>query len=133
MNTTVNPTAISGMLYRDFTTYRWSFVWSWIGLCLPSLYYWLLINSTTVTVTDKLVSHGVGIITKTYTNIDLYQVKTVSATESFFTGGQLVFHLMDGSTRTISYVQDAGRLSGLFRGLIDAQRSSQNMYVRETF
>lgn len=133
MQNSITPAYIGQQLTKDDTIYRRSFLWSWVGLCLPSLYWKLLIDSVTIKVSDKVVSYGVGILTKRFRNIDLYQVHSVAAEESWFTGGKLAFKMMDGTTHTIEHVANAGYVSSLFRGLIDDQRADQRMFIRETY
>lgn len=105
--------------------------WSWILIWIPVAIEALKISRTSMRLDGGVLQYATGALSKRYTNIDLYRVRSVAATDSVFTGGKLIIQNSDGSQETLKYVRNAGELSGRFRTLIDAEREKHRIHTRE--
>ncbi|MFI8597680.1 hypothetical protein ACIGDM_10240 [Rothia koreensis] len=116
---------------KDYRPVIASALWAWILLWIPTGILAWKISNTTIRVSDEAIHYGTGTITKTFTNIDLYRVRSVGAQESLVSGGRIIVTMSDGEKYTLSYIRNAGDLSTRFRTLIDAQRRAQNIRTRD--
>lgn len=74
-----------------------------------------------------------GIINKREINLDLRRVKSISASDSPFTGGRLVIVENNGSVDTFKYVKNACRVAEQLRLMVDdssrARGDVQNRFI----
>ena len=117
----------------DWRPVWWSFAWGWVLFFVPIVVMAMAASSSRYTVSDGAFNARTGIMTKRHTAVDLYRVKTVSATDNALVGGKLHIVLQDGTTYAFKYISDPGALVTAIRGHAESERRGKNFTYRESF
>ena len=117
----------------DWRPVWWGLTWSWILACIPSIVQAIRIGTTQYLVADGALNASSGLVTKRHLSVELYRIKSVSATDNAFSGGKLHLVDQDGTARTFAYVARPEEVVLALRKQIEAAREGKSFAYRESF
>lgn len=91
---------------KDWRPTIWAAIWGMILVWIPTAVVATKTATNEVTYSGTNLAWKRGLITKHVENIDLRRVRSVSVTDSFFTGGQLRITSTDQGEIVIPYVKN---------------------------
>ena len=111
---------IALIIERDWKALIGNACWSWILAWVPLIPLAIRIATTSYRFDGRdTLTYCYGIIKKCEINLDLRRVKSISASDSLFTGGRLVITENNGGIDTFKYVKNARRVAEQLRLMVD--------------
>lgn len=108
------------VIEKDWKALIGNACWSWILAWIPLIPLAISIATTSYRFDGKdTLTYCYGIINKREINLDLRRVKSISASDSPFTGGRLMIVENNGGTDTFKYVKNARRVAEQLRVMVD--------------
>lgn len=114
------------LIEKDWKALVGNALWSWILAFIPLMVVAIKIATTSYSYDGEYtLTYNFGLISKKAINVDLRRVKSISASDSPFSGGRLVILENSGETEVFPYVKDARNIATRLRQLVD-QSSRKN-------
>lgn len=108
------------VIEKDWKALIGNACWSWMLVFIPMIPLAISIASTSYRFDGRdTLTYCYGILNKHEINLDLRRVKSISASDSPFTGGRLVILENNGSIDTFKYVKNARHVAEQLRVLVD--------------
>ena len=125
---------IALVIEKDWKALIGNACWSWVLGWLPLIPLAISIATTSYRFDGRdTLTYCYGIIKKREINLDLRRVRSISASDSPFTGGRLVITENNGSIDTFKYVKNARRVAEQLRLMVDdssrARGDVQNRFI----
>ncbi len=108
------------VIEKDWKALIGNACWSWILLWFPLIPLAVSIATTSYRFDGKnTLTYCYGVIKKREINLDLRRAKSISASDSPFTGGRLIIVGNDGSANVFKYVKNARQVAEQLRVMVD--------------
>lgn len=125
---------IALVIEKDWKALIGNACWSWVLGWMPLIPLAISIATTSYRFDGRdTLTYCYGIIKKREINLDLRRVRSISASDSPFTGGRLVITENNGSIDTFKYVKNARRVAEQLRLMVDdssrARGDVQNRFI----
>lgn len=122
------------IIEKDWKALIGNACWSWMLAFIPMIPLAISIATTSYRFDGRdTLTYCYGIISKHEINLDLRRVKSISASDSPFTGGRLIIVENNGSVDTFKYVKNARRVAEQLRLMVDdssrARGDVQNRFI----
>lgn len=122
------------VIEKDWKALIGNACWSWMLGFIPMIPLAISIAATSYRFDGRdTLTYCYGIINKHEINLDLRRVKSISASDSPFTGGRLIIVENNGSVDTFKYVKNARRVAEQLRLMVDdssrARGDVQNRFI----
>lgn len=117
----------------DYKAVVMSWFWSWMLWFIPTLVIWLAVKNTVYALDGNVLVNTTGVFTKQTKLIELFRVKTITATQGLFSGGVLTLEFQDGTLQTCKYVKNPSVVATGLRAIVESSKAGKDFKYRESF